>query len=113
MTAASNEAYGVDGTFTFLDNLNFNTYWARTKRRDVYRDADRRPTPASTGRITSHRFEMNYAGDRYGVQLERLVVGDDFNPEVGYVRRDDMRRHYAEPDGRLHLQHRFRAGRSR
>ena len=30
------------------------------------------------------------------MQLERLVVGDDFNPEVGYVRRDDMRRHYGQ-----------------
>ena len=82
--AGRNEAYGVDGTFTFLDNLNFNTYWARTRNAGL------------AGEDTSHRFEMNYAGDRYGVQLERLVVGDDFNPEVGYVRRDDMRRHYGQ-----------------
>ena len=25
----SNQAYGVDGTFAFFDNLAFNTYWAR------------------------------------------------------------------------------------
>src|SRR5205814_3630796 len=30
--------------------------------------------------------------ERYGAQLERLLVGDDFNPEVGFVRRRDMRR---------------------
>jgi hypothetical protein len=39
---------------------------------------------------------MDYAGDRYGVQVERLVVGDQFNPEVGFVRRDDMRRHFGQ-----------------
>ena len=28
--AGSNEAYGLDGTFSFYDNLNINTYWAQT-----------------------------------------------------------------------------------
>ena len=79
-----NEAYGVDGTFAFFDNLSFNTYWARTS------------TPRRVGDDTSSRLRMDYNGDRYGVQLERLVVGDDFNPEVGFVRRDDMRRHFGE-----------------
>ena len=79
-----NEAYGVDGTFAFFDNLSFNTYWARTS------------TPGRVGDNTSSRLRMDYNGDRYGVQLERLVVGDDFNPEVGFVRRDDMRRHFGE-----------------
>jgi hypothetical protein len=34
---------------------------------------------------------MEYAGDRYGLQLDRLVIGDNFNPEVGYLRRDNIR----------------------
>ena len=79
-----NEAYGVDGTFSFFDNLTFNTHWARTD------------TPGRTGDDTSSLVRMNYNGDRYGVRLERLDVGDDFNPEVGFVRRDDMRRHFGE-----------------
>jgi hypothetical protein len=37
---------------------------------------------------------MDYAGDRYGIQAERLVIGDAFRPEVGFVRRGDMRRHF-------------------
>ena len=49
-----------------------------------------------TGDDTSHRLQMDYAGDRYGAQLERLMVGDNFNPEVGFVRRDDMRRHFGQ-----------------
>ena len=34
---------------------------------------------------------MEYAGDRYGLTLDRLVVGDNFNPEIGFVRRDNIR----------------------
>jgi hypothetical protein len=79
-----NDAYGIDGMFPFFDNLTFNAYWARTRSQGL------------TGKDTSHRLQMDYAGDRYGVQVERLVVGDHFNPEVGFVRRDDMRRHFGQ-----------------
>jgi hypothetical protein len=72
--------YGADGTFAFFDNLAINTYWAQTKTDDVSRDD------------ISYRAQLDYSGDRYGVQAERLVVGDNFKPEVGFVRRDDMRR---------------------
>ena len=82
--AGTNEVYGVDGTFGFYDNLNINTYWARTI------------TGERSGRDTSYRAQLDYAGDRYGVQLERLVVGDNFNPEIGFVRRDDMRRSFGQ-----------------
>jgi uncharacterized protein DUF5916 len=77
-----NDAYGLDGTFAFFDNLAFNTYWAQTR------------TPGLSDQDTSYRLQMDYAGDRYGVQLERLMVGDHFNPEVGFLRRDDMRRSF-------------------
>ena len=76
----SNEAYGVDGTFAFFDNLSINTYWARTRTAGLADDD------------TSYRAHLSYAGDRYGVELERLRVGDHFNPEVGFLRRDDIRR---------------------
>jgi hypothetical protein len=39
---------------------------------------------------------MDYAGDRYGVQLERLVVGPNFNPEVGFVRRKDIASNFGQ-----------------
>ena len=38
--------------------------------------------------------QLDYSGDRYGVQVERMSVGDNFNPEVGFVRRDNMRRSF-------------------
>jgi hypothetical protein len=82
-----NDAYGVDGTFAFFNNLNVNTYWAETR-------SDRPDGLADTG--TSHRVQMDYAGDRYGLQLERLIVDEAFKPEVGYVRRGDIRRHFGQ-----------------
>jgi len=83
-SAGSNEAFGVDATFAFYENLSISAYWARTR------------TETLTGEDTSYRAHLNYTGDRYGVQLEQLVVGDNFNPEVGFLRRDDMRRSFGE-----------------
>ncbi len=80
----SNAAYGVDGAFGFYDDLTVNTHWARTS------------TNGLTGNDTSYRGHLDYAGDRYGVQLEHLLIGPDFRPEVGFVRRRDMRRSFAE-----------------
>jgi hypothetical protein len=79
-----NRSYGLDGTFAFYENLQINTYWART-------DTD----GLSTQDNTSYRGQLDYAGDRYGVQLERLKIGDNFIPEMGFLRRDDMVRDYA------------------
>ena len=78
----SNEAYGVDGLFSFYENLNISTYWAQTRTPGLGRDD------------VSHRAQLDYAADRYGLQLERLVVGDDFNPEVGFLRRDAFERSF-------------------
>jgi hypothetical protein len=80
----SNQAYGVDGTFAFYDNLSINSYWATTR------------TGGVSGRDTSYRAQLEYAGDRYGVQIEQLNVGEHFRPDVGFVRRDDMRRSSAQ-----------------
>jgi hypothetical protein len=79
-----NLAYGVDGLFAFYDNLVFNTYWARTESERPGRDD------------ISYRGQMDYNGDRYGLQLERLAVGDDFNPEVGFLRRDNQVRDFVQ-----------------
>jgi hypothetical protein len=80
----ANQSYGVDGTFAFFENLEINTYWAQT-------DTDGLNTRGNT----SYRAQLDYPGDRYAVQLEHLRVGDNFNPEVGFLRRDNMVRDYA------------------
>ena len=40
---------------------------------------------------------MNYSGDRYGLILDRNAVGDHFNPQVGFLRRDDFVKIRIEP----------------
>jgi hypothetical protein len=72
------ETYGADGQFSFFTNLTINTYWARTL------------TPGVRSEDTSYRGNLNFNGDRYGVQAEHLMIGDRFNPEVGFLRRDDI-----------------------
>ncbi|MEQ1758933.1 MAG: DUF5916 domain-containing protein [Vicinamibacterales bacterium] len=78
----ANRAYGVDGSFSFFQNLLINTYWARTD------------TDGLRGDARSYRAQLDYTADRYTVQAERLAIGDHFNPEIGFVRRDNMRRNY-------------------
>jgi hypothetical protein len=86
---APNRAYGLDGTFNFFQNLQINTYWART-------EDDGPVAPTRERDQASYRAQLDYQGDRYTVQLERLGVGDAFNPELGFVRRRDIVRDYAQ-----------------
>ena len=79
----SNQVLGIDGTFAFFNNLTFATYYARTWSEGV------------TGDDASYRVQMEYGGDRYGVQLERLSIDRNFNPEVGFLRRADLRKNFA------------------
>lgn len=79
-----NQAFGVDGLFSFFQNLNINTYLARTH------------TPGLRDNANSYRVQLEYNADRYGVILENMMVGKDFNPETGYVRRTDVRRDLAD-----------------
>jgi hypothetical protein len=84
-----NLAYGIDGTFGFFQSLSINTYWARTE--DHLRGA-----PGGRGDRDSYRGQLDYNGDRYGLQLERMAVGDTFNPGVGFLRRPDIRRSFGQ-----------------
>jgi hypothetical protein len=80
----SNALYGVDALLGFYQSLSISGYLAKTQ------------TPGLHGSDLSYRGELNYAGDRYGLQLERMAVGDNFNPEVGFLRREDFRRTFAQ-----------------
>ena len=55
-----------------------------------------RRSDGAAGDDTSYRAQLDYAGDRYGVQVGAAHVGANFNPEVGFVRRRDMRRSYGQ-----------------
>ena len=80
----SNQAYGLDGNFAFYENVNFSGYFSKTT------------TPELNGRDTSHQLRADYSGPLYGVTVEQLQVGRNFNPEVGFLRRGNFRRDFAE-----------------
>ena len=80
----SSRSYGADATLSFYDNINLLAYLARTE------------TPGLTGEDLSYLGQFTYNGDRYGMQAEHLLVGDNFLPDVGFLRRDDFRRSYGE-----------------
>ncbi len=79
-----NFAYGMDARFGFFEHLDIRSYaaWTQNERED------------RTG--MSYLGQLEYGGDRYGLQLERLVVGEGFDPGIGFLRRRDFQRNYAE-----------------
>ena len=76
----SNLTLGIDANLQFFRNVSVTSYLARTD------------TPELRGRDTSYRGQFEYAADRYGLMVERVMVGEHFNPEVGFTRRTDFRR---------------------
>ena len=81
--SGANRAFGADGTFSFYENVSVVGYLAKTE------------TPGLHGRDLSYQGQFTYAGDRYGLSAEHLVVEANFEPQVGFVRRDNFRRSYA------------------
>jgi hypothetical protein len=87
--AGSNSLFGLDGNFAFFQNLTVNTYYATTR------------TPLTEGGSlgsddASYLGNLTYSADRYGLILEHLYVGDQFLPEMGFLRRDPLRRNFAQ-----------------
>jgi len=77
---SSNQAYGIDSTFAFYQNISLGGYYAKTA------------TAALNGDDESYLGRFEYGADRYGLRADYLKVGNQFNPEVGLVRRADFRR---------------------
>ena len=48
-----------------------------------------------TGDDLSSRAQLVYNGGQYGLEFDHLTIGDNFNPEVGFLRRDDLKRSFA------------------
>ena len=80
----SNQAYGVDGSFAFFQNLNLGGYWARTA------------TTGVTGDDQSFQGRVDYSADRYGARAEMLRVDSSFSPQVGFTRRTNFTRSFTE-----------------
>ncbi|SVA74268.1 uncharacterized protein METZ01_LOCUS127122 [marine metagenome] len=77
----SNQLYGIDGSFDFLDDFSIDTYLAKTDSPDL------------KGEDKSYMANFDYNGDRYGFTSGYLVVEDNFNPEIGFKRRDNFKQY--------------------
>jgi hypothetical protein len=75
-----NQAFGADAAFSFFQNVNASGYYARSVTDAHHQDND------------SAQARLEYAADRYGAKIDYLKVGDNFTPEIGFVRRDNFQR---------------------
>ena len=82
--AGANQVYGADVSLAFRDNLSVTGFYARSR------------TPNRDGREYTYRARLENVGDRYGIEYEHLVVGENFNPEIGFLRRRGFRRNYVQ-----------------
>ena len=84
VAGASNLVYGADAGFSFFQNVSFGGYWAKSDTEGRKTDND------------SYQTRLEYTGDRWGAQAQYMKVGNNFNPEVGFVRRANMRRSFGQ-----------------
>lgn len=78
---------GIDATMLFFKSINVTSYYALTS------------TPNASGATvtgSSYRGRFEYNADRYGASAEHILIDADFRPEVGYVRRADIRRSFGQ-----------------
>ena len=75
----SNQTFGLDARFAFLQDLSLTGYYAKTR------------TPGLSEDDQSYLGNFSYQSDLWGAALEHLRVGENFNPEVGFLRRRGFR----------------------
>ena len=80
----SNAVYGVDISLNFFENLETTGYYARSR------------TVGKTGDAESFRGRVYYNGDKYGLDVDYLKVGTDFNPEIGFLSRRGFAREFLQ-----------------
>ena len=81
----ANQAFGVDASLGFFDNLFLYSYWAHGR----VTWGRRLTTPAIVSSLTTQAIGT-------GCRLSTCSSATTSTPAVGFVRRDDMRRSYAQ-----------------
>ena len=75
--------YGGDASFSFLEDVYLTGYYALMHTPEL---------PTTSARVAeSYQGRLSYEGDLQGLSVSHLLVEDDFNPEVGLVRRSGIR----------------------
>ena len=75
-----NRSFGADANIRVTPELEVNSYWARTA------------TPSRTGNDQAARVAANWDSRLWQFRGAWSVLGDDFNPEMGFAPRVGVRR---------------------
>lgn len=75
-----NRTYGFDTNFNFFRYLDLNSYVLRTE------------TPELAGRDMAGNLEMTWVDSFFELGAAHLIIEENFNPEVGFAPRTDMRK---------------------
>jgi hypothetical protein len=86
-TESPSYTFGADATLLFFKSINVTSYYAMTSKPG-------RNGADVTG--TSYRGRFDFTDDRYGASAEHMLIDRTFAPEVGYVRRTDVRRSFGQ-----------------
>ncbi|MXW71571.1 MAG: hypothetical protein F4Z74_09015 [Acidobacteria bacterium] len=78
--SGSNSLYGVDGNFAPTENIRFKTFYMATSE----------PGLETGHQAASYMGQFNYDTDLIDIEFQRLYLGEDFNPGMGFVRRRDF-----------------------
>ena len=78
--SGSNSLYGVDGNFAPTEHLRVSTFYMAT----------REPGVEAGHKAATYMAQFRYDTDLFDVSAERLYLGEDFNPGMGFVRRRDF-----------------------
>ena len=78
----ANQAYGLDASFSFHDNVNLYGYYARTNTRGLREDNE------------SYQTAFSYEGDLYACWSITCSSAGTSTPRWGFLRREDFRRTY-------------------
>ena len=88
-----NRATGVDFIYRPTDRMNFRGLWARTFKPSEIQNGQTSPgnNISPTGNANALYFGGNWQSEVARVNASYTDIGDDFNPEVGYVYRTGSR----------------------
>jgi len=75
-----NRSYAIDGAWGIGDNLVLKGWLAKTD------------TPEYTGRDDAFSIQANYSSAQWGIDLGYTEVGEDFNPEMGFLGRTEYKK---------------------
>ncbi|MFQ5825646.1 MAG: DUF5916 domain-containing protein, partial [bacterium] len=79
-----NRTFGVDGLFSFNNNLIVSGYFAKTK------------TPGMSGKDYNGYIDISWGTDKIYTRATFTDIGKHFNPEMGFLQWTDIRKYNAQ-----------------